>query len=88
MDSGDAGFVSWLLRVISSAVFARDSNSAVIIKGLEIDATRGVNSPSLFVFVYFARVCSQNRQMRKQSRENVLVFVSFIPCLFLYLVFW
>jgi len=38
------------LRVISSAVFARDSNSAVIIKGLEIDATRGVNSPSLFVF--------------------------------------
>ena len=51
MDSGDAGFVSWLLRVISSAVFARDSNSAVIIKGLEIDATSGVNSPSLFGFL-------------------------------------
>lgn len=39
------------MRVISSAVFARDSNSAVIIKGLEIDATRGVNSPSLFVCI-------------------------------------
>ena len=74
------------MRVISSAVFARDSNSAVIIKGLEIDATRGVNSPSLFVFVYFARVCSQNHQIRKQSRENVLAFVSFCLRLFLYLL--
>ena len=39
---------------------------------------------SLLVFVYLSRVCFQNRQIRKQSRENVLAFVSFCPRLFLF----
>ncbi|EPI45926.1 hypothetical protein HMPREF1581_01192 [Gardnerella vaginalis JCP8108] len=35
--------------------------------------------PCLFLL---SRVCSQNRQIRKQTREGVLGFVYFIPCLF------
>ena len=34
----------------------------------------------------FARYCFQNRQIRKQSRENVLAFVSFCPHLLSYLL--